>query len=59
MYLPMVNSIWFLNRINGCFLFLGTALDILGFGCVFDELTLRETLFRVECKIDQLILIFR
>lgn len=38
---------------------LGTALDIWGFGCVFAEMTLREPLFRGECEIDQLLLIFR
>lgn len=37
----------------------GTALDIWGFGCVFAEMTLREPLFRGECEIDQLLLIFR
>ena len=40
-------------------LFVGTALDIWGFGCVFAEMTLREPLFRGECEIDQLLLIFR
>lgn len=39
--------------------FLGTALDVWGFGCVFAEMTLREPLFRGECEIDQLLLIFR
>jgi len=39
--------------------FLGTALDLWGFGCVFAEMTLREPLFRGECEIDQLLLIFR
>jgi hypothetical protein len=42
-----------------CYYFLGTALDIWGFGCVFAEMTLREPLFRGECEIDQLLLIFR
>ncbi|CAF4005779.1 unnamed protein product, partial [Adineta steineri] len=37
----------------------GTALDVWGFGCVFAEMTLREPLFRGECEIDQLLLIFR
>ena len=41
------------------FVRLGTALDVWGFGCVFAELTLREPLFRGECEIDQLLLIFR
>ncbi|CAF3795922.1 unnamed protein product [Rotaria socialis] len=37
----------------------GAALDVWGFGCVFAEMTLREPLFRGECEIDQLLLIFR
>ena len=45
-----------LRSVNGR---LGTALDIWGFGCVFAEMTLREPLFRGECEIDQLLLIFR
>ena len=62
MHLPMVNTrrrCFYQNcneHFNG---FIGTALDIWGFGCVFAEMTLREPLFRGECEIDQLLLIFR
>jgi len=37
----------------------GTALDVWSFGCVFAEMIVREPLFRGECEIDQLLLIFR
>jgi hypothetical protein len=58
MHQPMVNYFLFSIQINqSCFL--GAALDIWGFGCVFAEMTLREPLFRGECEIDQLLLIFR
>ncbi|CAF1349279.1 unnamed protein product [Adineta steineri] len=37
----------------------GMPLDIWGVGCVFAEMCLRRPLFRGECEIDQLLLIFR
>ncbi|CAF1412311.1 unnamed protein product, partial [Adineta ricciae] len=37
----------------------GMPLDIWGVGCVFAEMCLHRPLFRGECEIDQLILIFR
>lgn len=50
-------SSWLFNLQS--YALIGTALDIWGFGCVFAEMTLREPLFRGECEIDQLLLIFR
>lgn len=37
----------------------GMPLDIWGVGCVFGEMCLHRPLFRGECEIDQLLLIFR
>ncbi|CAF3893564.1 unnamed protein product [Rotaria sp. Silwood2] len=37
----------------------GMSLDIWGVGCVFAEMCLHRPLFRGECEIDQLLLIFR
>lgn len=37
----------------------GMPLDIWGAGCVFAEMCLHRPLFRGECEIDQLLLIFR
>jgi hypothetical protein len=34
-------------------------LDIWGMGCVFAEMCLHRPLFRGECEIDQLLLVFR
>jgi serine/threonine protein kinase len=37
----------------------GMPLDIWGVGCVFAEMCLHRPIFRGECEIDQLLLIFR